>query len=836
MTDPKVYYLPSAVKALSWRRFALVLALFFGSGATALIYEVLWMKELGLLFGNTAYAAATTLAAFFSGLAVGSYVWGQRAVRLNNPLRTYGLLELAVAMSVAGYFLLLTAYRWLYPVIFGLFGDSHGVFLFIKFALALLILFPPAFFLGGTLPVMSHYVVRHIDFLGRRVSLLYAVNTVGAALGALLAGFYLPLWLGFRNTYLLAMGLSAGIGLLALQLARGELIRLPIAKILRPVVEKGHSAVLSWPLLRLFSFLSGLVTLSLQVLWTRMFAQVLQNSVYTFAIILVSFLLLLSMGAGLAHWLMRQRFSPQTCLFALLIAGALWVSASPFLFNGWTEGLHAIGWATDWSGYMLDVFGMALAVMAPSLLFLGAVFPFLLKLAESHASSAGHAVGQLAAWNTLGAITGALLAGFVLLDQIGLWAGIRLMGMVYLLASIYLLFREPQLSRRLIAFPLIGILSLVSVFETSRLPLALIDTVTEEESLVEVWQGSAATVAVVRQADELEIRVNNYYTLGGTGSKSLEEMQAWLPLTLHPQARSVYIVGLGTGITAGASLNFPIRKLVVTELLPEVVEASSKYFYPYNNRLFYDPRARVIAEDGRNYLSGTQEKFDVIIADLFVPWKAGTGSLYTLEHFQTVHDHLQENGLFMQWLPTYRLSREEFFIIVRTLQTLFPQVTLWRSDFSPYKPVVGLLAQKQPDPLPEGVPVTASPQAQALPLLAYYAGNLEALRAELQGLPVNREDKPVIEYRSPITQRLVQSGQVNWLAGAELIELMNNVLWLRPPGNDQFLQNLSSELRQLPSAGLSLHRVQVLKQQGKLTVADAEYERYQALMQQALQR
>jgi len=828
---------PKPHPRLHW---AVILLLFFLSGATALIYEVLWMKELGLLFGNTSYAAATTLAAFFLGMATGGWFWGQRAGRLNNPLLTYGLLELAVAVSVAGYFLMLDGYTHLYPLLFERFGADRWAFVSVKFGLAMLVLAPPTFFLGGTLPVISHYLVRDRSGVGRSVSLLYAVNTFGAALGALLAGFYLPLWLGFDQTYRMAMALSAAVGLAAILLARRQsaapLVLDPARN--RSADKTPAESVLPLPLLRGLALLSGLVTLALQVLWTRMFAQVLQNSVYTFAVILVMFLLCLAFGAALANRLMRVRSRPVTTLSALLTAGALLVSASPFVFDLWTDGLHYIGGQSGWNSYILSVFATALVVMGPPLMVLGTIFPYLLKLAEPNVDSVGRMVGQLSALNTVGAIVGSLAAGFLLLDWLGLWSSIRLMGIIYLLAALYVSVCVRSDSPKRLALPMVGILLLVSLLDTTRLPLVRIDPVNEEEALLEVWEGSAATVAVVRRRDALKIKVNNYYTLGGSGSRDLEALQGYLPVILHPHPRSVYMLGLGTGITAGAALQLPIERLVVTELVPEVLEASDKYFGRYNNNLFYERRTEVIPEDGRNYLAGSREQFDVIVADLFVPWKAGTGSLYTMEHYRTVFNHLKDGGLFMQWLPAYQISASEFAMIARTMLEVFPQVTLWRGDFSARKPIIGLLGQTRRAPLPADAlmfSVEASAEKdQRAPILAHYVGNPDSLRERFADYPLNRDDRPVIEYRAPITQRLQKTKKIDWLIGETLIELMADLQNAAPPADDPFLQQLPDRLRQLPAAGMLLHRSQVLKQQGRLTAAKQAYARYQAVLDAAV--
>ncbi|MEN8261654.1 MAG: fused MFS/spermidine synthase, partial [Pseudomonadota bacterium] len=621
----------------------------------------------------------------------------------------------------------------------------------------------------------------------------------------------------------------------ALLLARGEKsgtigdtgVAQPESRPEAPAAEAGPSL----PELRALAFLSGVVTLCLQVLWTRMFAQVLQNSVYTFSIILVVFLLFLALGAWLANRLMSFRVTPAKSLFVLLTLGALLVAITPFVFTAWTDGLRYIGTHEGWTDYVLKVFGVAMAVMGPPLVLLGAVFPLLLKLAEIHDSSAGRSVGRLTALNTLGAITGSLAAGFVLLDFLGLWASIRLMGILYFLVALYHAQRMAHGSRSLALVPALGILLLVSALDTSRLPLVRVDPVIDDESLLETWEGSAGTVAVIRRGTDLKIKVNNFYTLGGTASHELEQLQGYLPVLLHPAPETVYMLGLGTGITAGATLKFPIKKLVVTELLADVVTASDKYFGRYTNDLFFDPRAKVVIEDGRNYLQGTSETFDVITGDLFVPWKAGAGSLYTLEHFRSVARRLNERGVFVQWLPAYQLSQHEFAVIARTMLEVFPQVTVWRGDFSALKPIIGLMGQNKIHPLPPDALMFSNliEGEGRVPLLANYVGNLSAIRPLFEGYALNRDDRPLIEFQAPVAQRMTKAGALSWLAGEQLIHFMNAISDKSPFATDPYLARLSPEQRKLPAAALHLHKAQVLRQKGRLSAAKQELQLWREL-------
>ena len=802
--------------ALSRTYFIQLNLLFFLSGMAALVYEVLWLKELGLLFGNTSQAMASTLAAFFLGLATGGFYWGKKVAGWPNRLKLYGWLELAVAGCAVGYFALLKVYGLVYPVIFACCGNNATLFVAVKFALSLLILFPPAFFIGGTLPVMSHFVAPDQQGLGRKVALLYVVNTLGAVTGTVLAGFYLPVWLGYRFSYGLAMVISLSVAAIAFLMARSNTIDT------KPAARVGRLAG-GAEKLKVTAFVSGLLMLALQVLWGRMFAQVLQNSVYTFALVLAVFLTCLALGGWLARLMMNSRFDAETLVYFILAAGGMSVGVSPFLFIGWTDGLHYIGSASDWLGYLMQITWAALIIMGPSLILLGAVFPLLIRLAEKRTeASSGNIVGHLVGLNTLGAITGSLLAGFFILDQMGLWAGIRLLSVVYLLTAGYWLKRLELANSRWAILPALGIVLTVSFFDTGKLPTVRVDPVNEDESLLEVWESSAGTVAAIRQGGQLKIKVNNYYTLGGTGSQDLEQLQGYLPLLLHERPRSVYMLGLGTGITAGGTLAYPIESLVVTELLADVVAASDKYFGRYTNNLFYDPRVRVVNEDGRNYLRGTKARFDVIISDLFVPWKAGAGSLYALEHYQTARQRLNKDGLFMQWLPAYQLTRTDFDVIAKTILAVFPQITVWRADFSSLKPVIGLIGHQSPGRLSPSVQLFAQDKSQ---LLTHYVGDLTAISRQFGNVPLNTDDYPVIEFSAPVNQRLIQAGKQRWLAGENLIGLMQR---LHDESSD-YLTELPEDSLNLPEAGLHMQRAQWLRYQGKLKEAEKEMAQYKIL-------
>ena len=311
------------------------------------------------------------------------------------------------------------------------------------------------------------------------------------------------------------------------------------------------------------------------------------------------------------------------------------------------------------------------------------------------------------------------------------------------------------------------------------------------------------------------LKVNNFYAVGGTGVLKLEPRQADVPLMIHPQPRSVFFLGMGTGITAGAALAYPVERVVVCELIPEVVAAARTYFQPYVNGLFDEARVTIVVEDGRNYLRGTTEHFDVVIADLFLPWRVGVGSLYTREHFAAVRARLREGGLFAQWLPLYQMSRDEFGIIARTMLEVFPLVTLWRGDFLAKRSIVMLVGHADDTPF---APHKLF-RVDDIPFTAQYAGNLTAARHLLNDYPLNTDDRPLVEYRAPITHRRQRAKVASWFVGDELIDFMDALLQAVPPERDAYLQKLPEREFMFVRAGLILHRAGVLKEAGHRAAA-----------------
>jgi spermidine synthase len=801
---------------------ALLLALFFASGAAGVAYQLLWVRALALVFGNTAQATATTLAVFFLGLSLGQHLAGRRAHHWRNPLRAYAALEASLALTASTYFALLPVYRAVASTLVGAVAAEGWIATAARAALAGGMLLAPCVCMGATLPVMGHLLVRRGERLAPRFGLLYAVQTVGGAAGALAAGFWLPPVIGFRRTYLLTMAVSAGVAALA-YLASGALAERaePTPAPARGAVEAG------WERLAVgVAALSGVAALAVEVLWTHMFSQALHNSVYSFAAILVTFLVALGLGSVLAGRLAGAASTrPLLPLAVLLAVAGVAVALSPFVFNWMTGGLQLYA-GRGWGGYVRALFTCAALVMLGPGIAMGCVFPYTLRLAERWGGAAA-VIGRLASWNTVGAVLGSLSAGFVLLPWLGLWASLRLAALLYVGASAVVL-RAARAPCGLMIVPALAVGLFFSVLDPTRLPHL---SLAPGETLLGLHESASGTVAVTETDGVLALKLDGHYTVGASGAVGDDRRQGELPLLLHPRPRSVFYLGLGTGISAGAALFHPVERVTVAELVPGIAALAREHFAPFINGLFTDPRVDVVIGDGRAVLLASPRTYDVVVGDLFVPWHAGTGSLYTREHFATVRDRLSDDGVFAQWLPLYQLSWREFSIIAHTMLEVFPLVTVWRGDFSATTPIVALVGYRTPRRLdldavvanvrarPEGADYPAE-RARALALL-FYAGNLSASRDLVVDAPINTDDRPIIEYLAPETPLRVVDGEAEWLTGMALQDFFDRLAARVPPADDPYLADVPTAERDDVEAGRLLHEAVLLRAAGRVSEARA---------------
>ncbi len=825
----------------------MLLALAFLSGMAALVYEVLWMREFRLLFGATAPAAAAVLAAFFVGTASGSAWWGRQSRRYTAPLKVYAGVEAALAVFVIVSRLLYPLAEWGYAALASArFSQGNPVILAGTFILALVLLFPGTFCMGGAFPLLAEAFVRTPAQLGQRGAQLYAVHTAGGVVGSLLAGCLLPHGIGYTGAHVVGALLNGTVALTAWQCAAKSVMHpLPAHPAARPEspcapplpAETAHTSGLSRYGLYGVAALSGFVMLALEVLGTRMFEQILHNSVYTFSVVLSVFLAALAVGAALAGMFSRRRAAPASMLGVLLLLAGGTVGIIPTLFLRVSGGLRYLPAVGGWGGYFFDVFLRTLGVLGVPAVICGIIFPYLFRNSERLGLRPGLALGRFVAINTVGAASGAIVSTFLLLPALGLWMAIRALGLLYVAAAALLPGQTgfAGLTRRVAALG-IGVVLLAVGLHTQK-PEEILHTA-RGERVLEQWDGAHARVAVVAVGSNIAIRVNNVYTVGDLDGFIYERRQGELPMLLHPKARTVFLIGLGTGITAGGVLTFPLERMDIAELIPDVVTAARRYFADHAHGVFTSPRVRILPDDGRNVLLGARNTYDLIIADLFIPFHAGVSALYSREHYARAQRRLQPDGLFVQWLPAYQLGRDELFIIARTFLEVFPQVTLWRGNFLPHHTILALVGHSDREPFnPEAflsrarqLPGSADRSDAALlaHLLRFYAGNLTPLRDALAQYPLNTENRPVIDYVAPISRCLEESYGGQMLTGLALMGIFDDLFLAFPPEKDPYLVRLTELQVAYVRAGLSFFKAAAYARAGQKAETRRHYQEFLA--------
>ena len=823
---------PIGLVAMSW------IGLSLASGFAALVYQVLWVKQVTNIYGSTAFAVSTTLVAFFLGLSAGSFFLGKQCSHLKSPFKALALVELGIGLGNVLIYLLMPQLESI-SVSFWVEGGANPLHAVVTFSLVLLLLFPTSFFLGGTYPIM---VQAHGGHCKSKVSTaIYSLNTGGACLGALMGGTLLPIALGYVGTGLLALAITTGVAISAWIL--GLLDPKPVQSSAPPLSHpsKGGREELFMGAL---AFISGFASLGLEVVWTHMFAQVLQNSVYTYACILTLFLMTQALGAaGVTMWT-RKRDLKDRGLGIIISSIGFLVLLTPFLFQWSTQGITYLGFDKDQSfvTYLLDALAhIGWVLLLPSLA-MGCLFPILIHWCFQKSKRIGEDLGRWVSINTLGAILGSLVTGFVFIPQLSTWSTIRILGCFY----VFLLFLpkpSSDPSRDPSPIWMGGLLFFLSISLADPTQLPLINIGKDQgEVLLHLEEDEEGVVAVVEKNGHRNIVVNNSYTLGGTKSAKMEELQSHLPLVVMPRAKSIFYLGMGTGITSGASLKYPVEEVVITELVGNSIRASQLFFEDWNGGIFKDPRARVLHGDGRQILKHHPKTHDLIIADLFIPWKKGTGNLYTSEHFHRAHSRLNPGGAYAQWLPLYQLTRADFDAIAKTMLEAFPQITVWRGDFYNKRPILCLLGHREAiafDPTslaqwherynPLLLRKKLHPDhPKAGALFKHYIGCLNPNHPQWARAAINTENHPWIEFRTPIHHRQVEAGSKTWFNQRDYLEWMESFI---PTHREDPFLNGNTDLMAYANLGLAHHRLKIYEQIG----TEEEKRRGKAAMAQAIQ-
>ena len=681
----------------------IVLLLFFFSGASALVYEVVWGRMLTLVFGGTSFAISTVLAAFMGGLALGSYVFGKLIDRRGHPLLVYGLLEGGIgvwALLIPTLLALLnTGYGFLYRHL----DPSFYTLSLLRFTLTFIVLLVPTTLMGGTLPVLMRLLTATGALVGRTSALLYFANTSGAVTGTFFAGFALIPALGLRGTTLLAVVVNFFVTLLAVFIAR----RIPFKDAVQPApspADRPHVATAGATpgrgLILLVYAASGLAALAYEVVWTRVLVSIIGTTTYAFTTMLTTFLLGLALGSLVFSRLadrattIRPLALIQLFIALLALATIPMLGALPGLFLK-LQGPMGGGW---W-GQVGMRFVLCMLAMLPPAILMGGTFPVVVKLYAGGHKGIGANIGRMYAFNTVGAILGSFLAGFVAIPLMGQEKTILAAVGLNVLAALSLvtLLKGPGRVRALIAAACVASLVLAAAVPRAELwdkkvmssgvylygseykNMAELKKTMRNARLLYFQEDKDATVSVWQEGSVKFMRINGK-TEASNGSDMLtQKMVGTLPLLFHPEPRDALLIGLASGVTAGSMLRHPLEKLECVEIVRGMDRAAA-LFSRENSDCMGDPRFELIEGDGRNHVLLSDAAYDVIVSQGSNPWVAGCVNLFTIEFFELARRHLNPGGVLGQWVQIYSMTKRDFMLVLSTFHRVFPHVTVWQAS------------------------------------------------------------------------------------------------------------------------------------------------------------
>ena len=717
---------------------------FFLTGTAALVYETVWIRLLARLVGSDAVALAVVLAIFMGGMGLGAWLFARPARAALRPERLFALLEIGVGVWAA-------LSPWLLPLFSPVEGFTG------RALLGALFLLPPTLAMGATFPLMGRLTIRLASEAGSETSAFYGANTLGAATGAMLGPLLLMPLVGLSGALWIAAGVDFLAAALALRWFRGA----PALELTAPE----RPAPLFDPVL-LATLLMGCCGLALEVILVRLLVTVTGASVYAYAIVLGVFLAGIGLGSaqlvqrrtGTKRRLVADASTLSRCalflpVFALLGLLALrWQLGETDLFGPLQNRMPSgAGIVRLWASHALFA---ALALLPPALA-LGAALPSAAaELLQRHPEiSPESALSRVYAFNTAGALGGSLFAAFFLLPELGPRAGLALvLGLALLAGSIVPGRRGKEV-----------LLAVVAVLLVGATHVTLVGGGSQQATVLYVGRDSLATVSVeeVRTSHDgllRALRVNGkVVATSAPVDLRLQRFLGQVPALLHGDVKRAAVIGMGTGMTAGSLLDFPtLEELLVIEISPAVPIAAS-HFSSWNGALLFDERTQVRVADGRHAMALSEERWDLITSDPIHPWTRGSSDLYSLEHFTAMAKHLAPGGVASQWLPLYQLSEEDVKTVIATWCAAFPHTSAWLTAYD-----LALVGSEEPLPgerdlaslsIPQPVQARLAETAVHTPaeLVALLVADDSALREYARGTEPMRDDRPVLEFRAPLS-------------------------------------------------------------------------------------
>ena len=681
----------------------LVLGLFFCSGLTALVYEVIWSKYLSQMFGSTIYAQTVVLAAFMGGLAIGNRVFGSWSGRVQQPVRAYGYLEIIIGIYAFSFPTLdRLADRVFVAVGTGI--AQHTVLLLaLKGTLSVLLLLGPTILMGGTLPLLATWLQYFSRDAGRYSARFYSVNSLGAVAGAGLAGFWLVQNLGLISALQMTALVNVMVGAAAMLLSR-QFQKQPYQDGSSPGTgpEVTLPGTLRWA--GAIVALTGAVSMGLEVLASRSLAMIFGSSLQSFAVVLMAFILGIGLGSAWIASPRRREYSSEKTIVLLLCLAAAWVTLLVFNIERWVDvyRIARTGLGRTSVGYVYHELlsaGIALVIFGLPAAGIGAVLPLMVRAISRGGAPLGLKVGILLTWNTLGAVAGTLLSGFVLMPVAGLRNAFGVLALALALAAMVLAWRcqwriGTGAATGVIAF----VISLfvfgdegwryvisAGAFRSRELEFApnLMSLRKQHIKILFYEDGPDATVSVEEDdgfgsPSERVLRINGKPDASTRSDMSTQLLLAHLPMLARPGAKDVFVFGLGSGISAGALLAYPVEQITVAENCEPVIHAC-RCFTNWNHGVLADAHVYLWHEDARTVLKLNPRFYDVIVAEPSNPWTVGVGSVFSREFYKIAAGRLKSGGIMAQWFHVYEMHDGIVRLVLRTFNSVFPYVEIWDS-------------------------------------------------------------------------------------------------------------------------------------------------------------
>ncbi len=665
----------------------------FLSGFSALVYQVVWIRMFGLLFGVTVYAVSTVITVFMAGLAMGSIYFGRVADRRKNPLTIFVFLEIGIGLYAAIFPLIYKDLTSAYVGISGLVRLGPYSNTLVRFGLSFAVLIIPTFLMGGTIPVISKYFARKLDRLGWNVGRLYSINNFGAVLGCFAAGFFLLRTAGLSTSLMIAASINIVNAALVFMVSRmpQETFSSSVKALVVPDNQKPASAgneTYSPTVLRLIlaAFaLEGFASLAYEIIWTRvLLASSVDKTVYFTTTIIVTFISGIFLGsmvmAGIVDRI-KNRLSVFAWLQALVgiaMLIALSVSREVILF------VNSIGppGAGSWLLIMgRECMAFFLLLIIPATL-LGMKFPIAARIFTLNFEKAGSRIGFINSLDTIGAIAGSFLAGFFMIPYLGMEKALLCITLLNGCIAAMLIFVHPFSTVRKKAFSLAIIvgafcLALLEAPSSEIFRNWQAAKIGKDDRVLYFKEGPGATVSVPQSTEGIMALVINGTATAFTDYSDLRvhRMLGYLPYLLSRSPRKALVVGLGMGVTSQSLIQPDVDEVDCAEICPQVVGATSTIFARYNGNVVTEPKFHLFIDDGRSYIIRTKKKYDIITSNAI--HTRMSINIYTKDYYELCRKKLTENGIMCQWMPTNWMSLWEFKSLLRAFTDVFPNSSVW---------------------------------------------------------------------------------------------------------------------------------------------------------------